>query len=180
MANGTTPEIVVIDVETTGLEAEAGHEVIEIGMQKIRGREVVGEYTALIKPTKPLPADVVAFHQNNGLTWELLQAEGRPVEEVIKEAVEFIGPAVIVAHNAPFDVGFINEHLKRLGQPALTNRTIDTLEIAKKYLILPSYRLGRVAAYFKIPVTVAHRALADMVTCREVFFKLIERAKGKA
>jgi DNA polymerase III epsilon subunit family exonuclease len=172
-------EVVVLDVETTGLEAAAGHDVLEIGAQKIHGREVVAEYTALVKPTKRLPEDVVAFHQNNGLTWDLLQAEGRPVEVVIPELVEFIGDAIIVAHNAPFDVGFINEHLKRLGQPQLTNRTIDTLDIAKKYLILASYRLGTVAAYFKVPVPVAHRALADVITCREIFFKLIERAKGK-
>jgi DNA polymerase III epsilon subunit family exonuclease len=177
MAELKNPLVVVLDVETTGLEPAAGHEVLEIGAQKIQGRQVVAEYEALIKPTQPLPKDVVAFHQNNGLTWELLQTKGRPTEEVINELVEFIGDAVIVAHNAPFDIGFINEHLKRLGKPALTNRSIDTLDIAKKYLILPSYKLGKVAAYFKIPVTTAHRALADVITCREIFFKLIDRAK---
>lgn len=171
--------MVVLDVETTGLEPAAGHDVLEIGAQKIQGQTVLGEYTALIKPTRPLPADVVAFHQQNGLTMELLKKEGRPVEQVIPELVEFIGDAIIVAHNAPFDVGFINEHLKRLGQPPLTNRTVDTLEIAKKYLILASYRLTNIAAFFKIPTPTAHRALADVITCREVFFKLVDRAKGK-
>jgi len=174
-----TPLIVVLDVETTGLEPAAGHDVLEIGAQRIQGRTVLREYTAMIKPTRSLPADVVKFHADHGLTEELLQTEGRPVEDVIPELVDFIGDAIIVAHNAPFDLGFINEHLKRLNQPPLGNRVIDTLEIARKYLILPSYRLEKVAAFFKIPTPDSHRALADVVTCREVFFKLIDRAKGK-
>lgn len=174
-----SPTVVILDVETTGLEPSAGHDVLEIGAQKIQGRTVVGEYTALIRPTRPLPTDVAAFHHNNGLTMELLQSEGRPVEEVIPELVEFIGDAVLVGHYVAFDVGFINEHLKRLGRPPLNNRLIDTCDIARKYLILASYKLGNVAAFFKIPTPVTHRALADVIICREIFYKLIDRAKGK-
>ena len=179
MSQTTVPTVVVLDVETTGLEAAAGHEVLEIGAQKVQGRVVIAEYTALIKPSRPLPKDVEAFHEKNGLTMELLQAQGRPVEEVIPELVDFIGDSIIVAHNAPFDVGFINEHLKRLNRPPLANKTVDTLDISKKYLILASYRLSNVAAFFKIETPTTHRALADVVTCREVFFKLIDRAKGR-
>ncbi len=174
---GPIPEMVFLDVETTGLEPAAGHDVLEIGAQKVKGHEVIGEFTAMIKPSRPLPADVIKFHADHGLTEALLQAEGRPVDEVIPELIAFIGEAVIVAHNAPFDIGFINEHLKRLNLPTMTNRSVDTLEIARKYLILPSYRLEKVAAYFKIGTPNSHRALADVVTCREVFFKLLERAK---
>ncbi len=170
-------EFVVLDVETTGLEPAKGHEVIEIGAQKIRGRDVVGEFVHLIKPSRPLPIDVVAFHAKNGITDELLQTEGRAADDVIPELVDFIGPAIIIAHNAPFDIGFINAHLQRLGRPALTNQTIDTLDIAKRYLLLASYRLGNVAAYLKVPQLSAHRALVDVVTTREIFYKLIDRAK---
>lgn len=175
----TPHEFVVLDVETTGLEPAEGHEVIEIAAQKIRGRDVVGEFVHLVKPSKPLPPDVMAFHAAHGLTQADLDRDGRPVDEVIPELVEFIGSAVIIAHNAQFDVGFINAHLARLGKPPLTNKVLDTIEIAKRYLILASYRLSNVAAYLKVPQPDAHRALVDVITTREVFFKLIERAKGK-
>lgn len=172
-------EFVVLDVETTGLEPTKGHEVIEIAAQKIHGRDVVGEFVHLVKPTRPLPADVVAFHAKNGLTDDILQRDGQPASEVIPRLVEFLGSAIIIAHNAPFDVGFINAHLERLSQPKLTNQTIDTVEIARRYLLLSSYKLSNVATYLKVPQSNAHRALIDVITTREVFYKLIERAQGK-
>ncbi len=172
-------DFVVLDVETTGLDPTAGHEVIEIGAQKIHGRDVVGEFVSLVKPSRPLPADVVDFHAKNGITQGLLDREGKDPIDVVPELVTFIGDSVIVGHNVQFDLGFINEHLKRLSQPILTNQSIDTVEIAKRYLLLASYRLVNVAAYLKIPQPSAHRALVDVITTREVFYKLIERAQGK-
>lgn len=180
MAIETPNEFVVLDVETTGLDPARGHEIIEIGAQKLRGREMIGQFEALLKPSQPLPAEVVSFHSQNGITQEILDAEGRPAKDVIPEFVKFIGAAVIIAHNAPFDVGFINAHLDRLHLPRLQNKTIDTIEIAKRYLILASYKLSNVATYLQVPQPSAHRALVDVITTREVFFKLIERAKGSS
>ncbi|MEK7636980.1 MAG: 3'-5' exonuclease [Patescibacteria group bacterium] len=175
----TPLNFVVLDVETTGLDPAAGHDVIEIAAQKIHGRDVVGEFVSLVKPAKPLPTDVADFHAKHGITQDLLNAEGKDPDAVVPELVSFIGPSVIVGHNVAFDLGFINEHLKRLGRPALTNQYIDTVEIAKRYLILASYKLSNVAAYLKVPQPSAHRALVDVITTREVFYKLIERAQGK-
>lgn len=175
----TPLDFVVLDVETTGLDPAAGHDVIEIGAQKIHGRDVVGEFVSLVKPSRPLPADVIAFHAQNGITQALLEAEGKDPDAVVPELVGFIGPAVIVGHNVNFDLGFINEHLKRLGRPTLPNQYIDTLEIAKRYLLLASYKLSNVAAFLQVPQPSAHRALVDVVTTREVFYKLIERAQKK-
>lgn len=172
-------EFVVLDVETTGLDPAQGHEIIEVAAQKIKGRGVIGQYVALAKPSGPLPTEVVAFHANHGLTAELLKTEGQPIDQVMQALMEFIGSAVIIAHNAAFDLGFVNAHLQRLGQPPLKNQTIDTIEIAKRYLILSSYRLSSVATFLKVPQSTAHRALADVETTREVFFKLIDRAKQK-
>lgn len=172
-------DFVVLDVETTGLDPTAGHDVIEIGAQKIHGRDVVGEFVSLVKPARPLPADVVEFHAKNGITQELLDREGKDPNAVVPELTAFIGDHIIIGHNVTFDLGFINEHLKRLGLPALTNQYIDTLEIAKRYLILASYRLSNVATYLKVPQPSAHRALVDVITTREVFYKLIDRAQGK-
>ncbi len=174
----TPLDFVVLDVETTGLDPTAGHDVIEIAAQKIHGREVVGEFVSLVKPARPLPADVADFHAKHGITQADLDRDGKLPDDVVPELVTFIGAAVIVGHHVQFDLGFINEHLKRLSRPALTNQSIDTLEIAKRYLILASYKLSNVAAYLKIPQPSAHRALVDVVTTREVFYKLIERAQG--
>ncbi len=169
-------EFVVLDVETTGLDPMLGHEIIEVGAQKLRGREVVGEFVSLLKPSKPVPAEALAVH---GITNEQLMTEGQTAAEVIPAVLKFIGPAIVIAHNAAFDLGFLNAHCQRLGLPPLKNQAIDTVEIAKRYLILSSYRLASVAAFLKVPQPTAHRALADVETTREVFFKLIDRAKQK-
>ncbi len=173
----STPlDFVVLDVETTGLDAAKGDEVIEIAAQKIHGREVVGEFVALLKANKPIPPEATKIH---GITQADIDAEEKNVADVIPELITFIGDCVIIGHNVKFDLGFINEHLKRLNLPELTNQSIDTVEIAKRYLLLASYRLSNVAAYLKIPQPSAHRALVDVITTREVFYKLIERAQGK-
>lgn len=176
MADENQQLFVVLDTETTGLDPAKGEEMIEVAAQKIRGREVIGEYVQLIKATKMIPADAQKVH---GISQAELEEKGRPAKEVLPELVEFIGEAIIVAHNTPFDMGFINAHLDRLGMPKLQNKTLDTLELARRYLLLASYRLSNVAAYLKVPQPSAHRALIDVITCREVFFKLIERAQQK-
>jgi DNA polymerase III epsilon subunit family exonuclease len=169
-------DFIVLDVETTGLDPKAGDDVIEIAAQKIHGRDVVGEFVTLVKTDRPIPAEATKVH---GITQDDINREGKDVNAVIPELVEFIGASVIVGHNVQFDLGFINEHLKRQNLPALTNQYLDTLDIAKRYLILASYRLSNVAAYLKVPQPSAHRALVDVITTREVFYKLIERAQGK-
>ena len=169
------PTLVVLDTETTGLEPELGHEIIELAAQKVVGRDVVGEFAALVTPTRPVPPDAAAVH---GITPELLAAEGKPASEVFPAFLAFLGDAGIVAHNAAFDIAFLNRHLALLGLPALTNSVLDTLELAKRYLILPSYSLKNVAAYLHVVQPSAHRALVDVETTREVFFRLAERAKG--
>jgi DNA polymerase III epsilon subunit family exonuclease len=169
------PILVVLDVETTGLKPEEGHEVIEIAAQKIQGRKVIGEFVSLVATSRIIDAETEKVH---GISNALLAVEGRSGSEVFPELVEFIGKAPIVGHNINFDMGFINTHLKRLGLPILDNQLLDTLGQARRLLIIPSYSLEKVAAYFKVPQPIAHRAKADVETTREVFWKLVERTKG--
>lgn len=169
-------EYVVLDVETTGFKPEEGHVIIELGAQKMAGQQVAAEFDVLVKPYRALDPETVKFHESHGITPGLLESEGREAAEVIPEFMQFIGDAVLIGHNIPFDLGFLNAHLVKLNQPALTNRTLDTLELAKKYLIIPSYSLASVAQYLQIPQSSAHRALADVETTRLVFLKLVERA----
>jgi len=169
------PLFVVLDVETTGLNADQD-DVIEIAAQKCQGSTVLAEFEMLIKPARPVPAETTAV---NGITQEMVNTDGKDPKETFTAFREFVGEAIVVAHNAPFDVGFLNAGFKRYGLPELSGRVIDTIEIAKKYLILASYKLSNVAAYLKVEQPSAHRALIDVITARLVFQKLIERAKGK-
>lgn len=173
MLDHATP-FVVFDTETTGLEPAEGHDIIEIGAEKLVNGKVIDEFDALLTTERTLDPDVIAVH---GITNALLEKEGRPPAEVLMEFLGFIEGAVLVAHNAVFDMAFLNEHLRRIGSPPLSNQTLDTLIISRRELLLPSYSLKNVAAYLKVPQPKAHRALADVQTTRQVFLKLIERAK---
>lgn len=166
--------LIVLDVETTGFRPEDGHEIVEIGAQKFLRNNILGEYHALVRPTRTLDPEVIGIH---GITEELLSVEGRQSEEVFPEFLAFVGGHTLVGHNIAFDLGFINAHLKRLGLPSISNPTMDTIEIAKRLLILPSYSLEKVAQYLKVPQLEAHRALADVNTTRQVLLKLFERAR---
>ncbi len=169
-------EFVVLDVETTGFEPEKGDVILEVAGQKLAGRQKVGEFVELIKPNRIIPADSTAV---TGITNEMVQKDGKDAADVLTRFFDFLGSAILIGHNISFDLGFLNAYRKQTGQPPLTNPTIDTLEIARRYLILSNYRLGTVATFLKVPPISAHRALVDVETTREVFFKLIERAKQK-
>ncbi|KKW02220.1 MAG: bifunctional ATP-dependent DNA helicase/DNA polymerase III subunit epsilon [Parcubacteria group bacterium GW2011_GWC2_49_9] len=168
-------EHVIVDVETTGFYPGQGDEIIEVAAQRIVGQEAGDTYTSLVLTSRTLTPEGIAVH---GISPELLEREGRPIEAVMDELVRFIGRAAIVGHNIAFDMGFINAHLARLGRSLLANETVDTLEWARRLLILPGYSLDKVARYFKIPQAVAHRALPDVETTREVFLKLRERSQS--
>ena len=168
------PRLVVIDVETTGMNPNEGHSVIEVAAQELTGRLMGKTYQALVKLDRPLDPEVSAIH---GITDELLALEGRDRSQVFKELMEFIADSVLVGHNIGFDLAFLNAEQTRLEQPVYSNETLDTLELAKRYLILPSYSLKTIAAYLEVPQPTSHRALADVETTRQVFIKLVERAK---
>jgi DNA polymerase III epsilon subunit family exonuclease len=171
----TNPILVVLDVETTGLKPEDGHDVIEVAAQKVQGQEVVDTFVYLVNTDRFIDAEQEKIH---GISNELLAVEGKPAKEVFPKLKEFIGSLPIVGHNVSFDMAFINAHFDRLGVPRIQNNLLDTLALARKYLLIPSYSLEKVAAYLEVPQPKAHRALADVETTRQVFWKLAERAKG--
>lgn len=169
--------LVIFDVETTGMRPDAGHEIVEIAAQKVLGDRVLDEFYSLVKASRPLDEEVTRIH---GITDTLLAAEGKKADVVFPAFLAFIGESTLVGHNVAFDLGFVNAHLKRLGLPMLTNPTIETIGVAKRYLILPSYALGKVAQYLKVPQSDKHRAKADVETTKQVLLKLFERAKAGA
>ncbi|MDP3964400.1 MAG: 3'-5' exonuclease [bacterium] len=171
----TNQDFIIVDVETTGFRPEEGHCVIEIAAELLRDGRVAQTFHSLVLSEQPLSEEAISIH---GITEDLLQKEGRPANEVFPDFVKFAAQIPLIGHNVAFDLGFINTHLKRLNLQVMNNLIIDTVELARRHLILPSYSLEKVAAYLKVPQPSAHRAGVDVAVTRQVFLKLNERANG--
>jgi len=172
----TENQYAIVDVETTGFKPHEGHSIIEIAAEKLVGEKVVDAYHSLVMTDMMIEEESLSIH---GITNDTLNKEGRPDSLVIPELVDFLSDHILIGHNIGFDLAFINAHLTKLNLPMLTNRTIDTVELARKYLIIPSYSLKKVAAYLKVHQPSAHRAQVDVEVTRNVFIKLNERAQAK-
>lgn len=155
----------VFDTETTGLEPRTNH-VVEIGGLRFDGRGVISRFNVLVNPGVPMPPEVTRI---NGITDAML-AKQPFAASVLPDFLRFIGDTVLIAHNAPFDVSFVNEELARLSLPPLKNRVVDTLAFAKDIFPgLPKYALQTLAARFGITAIDAHRAEDDARVCMELF-----------
>jgi DNA polymerase III subunit epsilon len=121
---------IVLDTETTGFDALGGDRVVEIGAVELVNRSLTGEtFHCYLCPQRAMPADAIAVH---GLTAEFL-ADKPPFDYVADEFLAFVGDAPLVAHNAGFDIAFLNTELKRAAkQPIAPERVIDTLVLARR------------------------------------------------
>lgn len=150
-------EFVVVDLETTGLHAHT-EEIIEIGAVKMRGNRVVDRYSTFVRPSKPIPAQIVKL---TGITDEMVK-DAPSAAEALERFHQFAGQAVLVAHNASFDVGFLRVHYaKELGQ-TVDNAVLDTVTLARQlYPELKNHKLNTLCAEFKVPLENHHRAVDD-------------------
>lgn len=150
-------EFVVIDFETTGF-SPIQNEIIEVGMLKVCGTDVVDSYQQLVRPKKPVSGRITKL---TGITNEMLE-EAPAAADIMPDVLDFIGDLPLVGHNVSFDVGFLvrNANLYCDGNAAFPS--FDTMQCAKRELpFLPDYKLGTVANYFDCQDETAHRALAD-------------------
>ncbi|PIS41831.1 MAG: hypothetical protein COT25_00975 [Candidatus Kerfeldbacteria bacterium CG08_land_8_20_14_0_20_42_7] len=172
-AQNPKKSFVVFDLETTGLKPEEGHEILEIGAEKLIDREVVDYFHTLVKATKPIPEESMKIH---GITEEAVAVNGKELADAIPEFLRFIEGSVLVGHNVGFDLSFLFAACRKIGVPEPRNQSLDTCEISRRLLIIPSYSLGRVAQYFGVVNEQAHRAQSDVEVTRKVFLKLLDRA----
>ena len=167
---------VVVDLETTGTSASKSR-ITEIGAVRVRGGEVVGEYTTLVDPGTLIPADITLL---TGITQSMV-ATAPPIEKVLPELLAFLlqdPDTVMVAHNAPFDTGFLKAACEREGLVWPAPPVVDTLRLARALLPAPqvrNHRLGTLAAYFGARVEPSHRALDDARATVDVLNGFIER-----
>ncbi|MPZ73243.1 MAG: DEDD exonuclease domain-containing protein [Nitriliruptorales bacterium] len=164
---------VVVDLETTG-GSPRDCRITEFGAVKIRGGEVLGEFQSLVHPGQSIPADISAL---TGIT-DGMVARRPPVEAVLPTFLEFCRGTALVAHNAGFDVGFLNAGLARLSYPTLTNPVVCTAQLARRLVRdeVRNCKLATLAQFFSCRTVPVHRALADARATVEVFHGLLERA----
>ncbi|MGH3342785.1 MAG: DEDD exonuclease domain-containing protein, partial [Carbonactinosporaceae bacterium] len=164
---------VVLDLETTGM-APATAGITEVGAVKVRGGQVLGEFQTLVDPGSPLPAFVSVL---TGITSGML-AGAPPLASVLPSFLEFVRGCVLVAHNAPFDMGFLKAACERHGYRWPGNVTVDTARLARRVLTrdeVPDCKLATLARYFRSGCTPIHRALDDSRATVDVLHGLIER-----
>lgn len=167
---------VVVDLETTG--GAAGHDAItEIGAVKVRGGEVLGELQTLVDPGRGITPFVTVL---TGITDAMVT--GAPcVDEVLSAFLEFARGAVLVAHNAPFDVGFLKAACTASGRAWPKPAVVDTAVLARRILTSDEVRnckLSTLAAFFGAHTVPNHRALADARATVDVLHGLISRLGG--
>ena len=149
--------------------------ITEIAAVKVKNGEFIGEYTTFVNPERPIPKNV---QELTHITTDMVKDE-RTIEEVLPEFLEFCKGAVMVAHNAKFDMSFINyfAEKEKLEKPKFA---IDTLSIARE--IFESYqnhKLGTIAENLQIELEGAHRAINDARATAKVFVKMCDILKEK-
>jgi DNA polymerase III subunit epsilon len=162
----------VIDLETTGgSPSDCG--ITEIGAVKLRGGECVGTLQTLVNPGMAVPPEITVL---TGITQSMVLPAPR-IEAVLPTVLEFIGDSVIVGHNVRFDIGFLNAALDRARRPALANRRVDTVALARRLLRdeVPNCRLGTLAERLRLPHRPSHRALDDALATGDLLHVLLER-----
>lgn len=150
---------VVVDLETTGGAPDGGG-ITEIGAVKVRGGEQLGVLATLVNPGQPIPPFITVL---TGITQAML-LPAPPIEQVLPSFLEFIADAVLVAHNAPYDVGFLKAACAKHGYRWPNPRVLDTAALARRVLTrdeVPNRKLGTLAAYFRTTTQPNHRALDD-------------------
>jgi DNA polymerase III subunit epsilon len=164
---------VIVDVETTGwLPDEAG--ITEIGAVRIGGGQPRAEFSALVNPGHPIPADIVAL---TGIT-DTMVSQAPPIGAVLPGFLTFANGCVLTAHNAPFDVGFLTAACgaSRIAWPDF--RVLDTAALARSVLgeaEVPDCKLATLASFFGADTEPRHRALDDAKATADVLQALLGR-----
>ncbi len=164
---------VIFDIETTGLSVSYDT-LIEIAGVKVKNGAILSKFSELIDPRK----DISQFTENlTGITNQMVKGK-RHLKEVLKDFHEFTNDCILVAHNADFDLGFLDYNYRNFGITNKMNPSIDTLILAK--VLLPDktrFSLNNLAKEFKVRLDNHHRAINDAEATTEVFLHLLKMVK---
>ncbi len=171
-------EYVVFDTETTGFNAAGGDQMIEIGAVKIRNGEITDTFDELIDPKRPLPEKITEL---TNITDEMLKGKDSE-EEVTKRFLKWAGDAPMVAHNAKFDISFIEMSMKKYNLGEFNNTVIDTLELSRTLdQGFARHSLSALVNRYNIEFDEEghHRADYDADGTAKVFHKMLQKLSGQ-
>lgn len=170
----TDATYVVFDIETTGLSVTA-NKIIELAGVKMKEGQEIGRFETFINPHEPIPYNI---QQLTNITDEMVK-DAPELAPKLAEFLDFIGDAVLVAHNARFDIGFIQHACKQNGHPPVPNPVLDTLELAR-YLhpTMKNHRLNTLADLYKVSLENHHRAIDDTIALGGILNGLLKDAQS--
>lgn len=166
---------VVFDVETTGLSA-VYDTIIELAGVKIKGGEIIDRFESFANPNQSISQTISDL---TGITDDMVK-DAPQVDVVLKDFYEWTKGTTLVAHNASFDIGFLNQGYQRISYPKVTIPVIDTLELAR-YLFpqLGNHRLNTLCKHLDIELTQHHRAIYDAEATGYLFWKMLQNLLEK-
>ena len=162
---------IVLDTETTGLDPRRGHRIIEIAAIELDGRKVSKRhFHHYLDPEREVDEEAARVH---GFTWDMLKGRTK-FADIASSFLEFIEGAELMAHNAPFDMSFINNELRLLNLPPLQNPVVDTLKLAREMHPGKKNGLDALCSRYEIDNThrALHGALLDTELLAEVYFAM--------
>lgn len=163
--------LVAFDTETSGAYP-VNDDIVEIGAVKWRNGQIIEEYQTLVKPRRLMGDAVIKIH---GITNEMV-ANSETIDQVLPKFHAFIGDAVVIAHHAPFDLGFLTYEFERLNLPLPPGETLCSSLLARALIgEAPNHRLQTLAGILNIPPGKAHRALDDAKVCLSVTLECLKR-----
>lgn len=168
---------VILDLETSGAAPSTGAAITEIGAVKVRGGEIIGEFQSFVNPQHGLSDFITSL---TGITDEML-ADAPTINSILPDFLEFLGShkeTVLVAHNAPFDLGFLKAAAFQHQYPWPQYPVLDTVRIARSVLDrdeVPNCKLSTLATFFGAETSPNHRALDDARATVDVLHGIFER-----
>ncbi|NPA51404.1 MAG: 3'-5' exonuclease [Aquificae bacterium] len=173
MYNLTIDEVsfCIIDLETTSLSPETG-EIIEIAAIKYEGSIITEKFNTLIKPsTHYIPENITKL---TGITTAMIIDQPK-IEEIFDQFIDFVNDTVLVAHNAKFDLAFLNHVSNQLYGKNIKLPVVCTCNLARRlFPETKSKSLSNLAYHFNIPFKQRHRAMSDALVTLEIFKKMLE------
>ena len=167
-------EYCVLDLETTGFSA-VNEKITEVGIMRVKEGKVIDEFSCFVNPEKHIPERVTEV---TNITDDMVK-DAETIDKVFPKILEFIKGSVLVAHNAPFDMGFLKQNAISLGYE-FDYTYLDTLSLAKDlFPDYKKYKLGKIADNLGIKVEVAHRALDDVDTTVKVFNVMLDMLRKR-
>lgn len=160
---------VVLDLETTGLDYD-NDRIIEVGLLKMKGDEIVDQFQCFVQGGRSLPEAVTKL---TGITNEMVETEGIKEEAAFEKIQDFVGNDLVVGYNVQFDMNFIQRLGERAGKSMTIKKTRDVLQLARRKIEdLENYQLKTVAEYFSLDTGNVHRALPDCELTYRIYLEL--------